>query len=79
MPVVTLKIPTATAERLERVAARRRMTKSAFLREALEKKLAQTPDEPSLHDLMRPTLGAVDSGVRDLGHNPKHLAGFGRR
>jgi len=79
MPVLTVKVPQETAARLERMAARRRMTKSAFLREALEKKLALTPDEPSLHDAMGPTLGGVDSGRRDLGHNPKHLAGFGRR
>lgn len=33
---------------------------------------------PSLHDLMKDSCGVVDSGVSDLGSNPKHLKGFGR-
>lgn len=31
-----------------------------------------------LEDLMSPARGVVDSGVADLGSNPKHLKGFGR-
>jgi predicted component of type VI protein secretion system len=31
----------------------------------------------SLAALMRAARGAVDSGVSDLGSNPKHLTGFG--
>jgi hypothetical protein len=33
---------------------------------------------PSLEELMAPARGVVDSGIRDLGSNPKHLKGFGR-
>lgn len=33
---------------------------------------------PSLHDLMKDSCGVVDSGVSDLGSNPRHLKGFGR-
>ena len=33
---------------------------------------------PSLHDLMKDSCGIVNSGVPDLGSNPKHLKGFGR-
>ena len=33
---------------------------------------------PSLAGLMKRARGAVDSGVPDLGSNPRHLAGFGR-
>jgi hypothetical protein len=33
---------------------------------------------PSLAALMKRARGMVDSGVGDLGSNPKHLAGFGR-
>lgn len=32
----------------------------------------------SLEKLMSPARGVVDSGVSDLGSNPKHLKGFGR-
>jgi hypothetical protein len=42
----------------------------------------QTPrgerKRPGLEDLMSPARGVVDSGVADLGSNPKHLKGFGR-
>ena len=79
MPIVTLKVPPEIAARLERVAMRRRVSKSAIVREALEEKLRRSPDRPSLHDAMRHSIGVLDSGVRDLGHNPKHLAGFGRK
>ena len=79
MPILTLKISPATAVRVERMASRRRLSKSALVREALEEKLRESAESPTLHDAMGPTLGVVDSGVRDLGHNPKYLAGFGRK
>ena len=79
MTVMTLKLPSQTAQRLTRAAARRRVSKSAFVRELLEVKLARLQDEPTLYDLMQPALGAVDSGQADLGHNPRHLEGFGRQ
>lgn len=34
--------------------------------------------KPGLHDLMKDACGVVDSGVSDLGSNPKHLKGFVR-
>jgi len=34
--------------------------------------------QPSLDELMKPARGVVESGVRDLASNPKHLKGFGR-
>jgi len=77
MPTVMLKLPTDTATRLDRVAARRRTTKSAVIREALEDKLRSFADESSVYDLMKASVGSIDSGTRDLGHNPKHLKGFG--
>lgn len=36
------------------------------------------PAQPSLQELMQDACGVVDSGVPDLGSNPKHLEGFGR-
>jgi len=77
MPTLTLKLPTNTADRLARMAASRRTTKSAVMREALEEKLRLFKDEPSVYDLMKVSVGAIASGVRDLGHNPAHLKGFG--
>jgi predicted transcriptional regulator len=77
MPTLTLKLPTDTAARLERMAARRRTTKSALMREALEDKLRSSAAEPSVYDLMKASAGSIDSGVGDLGHNPRYLKGFG--
>jgi predicted transcriptional regulator len=77
MRTVTLKLPADTAARLDRLAIRRRTTKSAVMREALEDKLRTSASEPSVYDLMKASVGSVDSGVRDLGHNPVHLKGFG--
>ena len=77
MPTLTLKLPTDTAARLERMAARRRTTKSAVMREALEEKLHSSANEASVYDMMRASVGSIDSRIRDLGHNPRHLKGFG--
>jgi predicted transcriptional regulator len=77
MQTLTLKLSTETAARLERMAARRRTTKSAVMREALEDKLRASANEPTVYDLMKASVGSIDSGIRDLGHNPAHLKGFG--
>ena len=74
---LTLKLSTDAAARLERMATRRRTTKSAVMREALEDKLRASANEPSVYDLMKASIGSIDSGIRDLGHNPVHLKGFG--
>jgi len=79
VPVITVKVPSETAIRVTRMAARRRVSKSTIVREALEEKLAPSSESPSVHDLMKPVLGALDGGLRDRGHNPKHLALFGRQ
>ena len=34
----------------------------------------QRNSQPSLVELMKNAIGVVDSGVPDLGSNPKHLA-----
>jgi predicted transcriptional regulator len=76
---LTLKLSTDTAARLERMATRRRITKSAVMREALEEKLRAAANEPSVYDLMKASIGSIDSGIGDLGHNPVHLKGFGQK
>ena len=48
------------------------------LRLVLETPRTGDGTKPSLHDLMKDSCGVVDSGVSDLGSNPKHLKGFGR-
>ena len=48
------------------------------LRLVLETPRTAATSKPALHDLMKGSAGVVDSGVPDLGSNPKHLKGFGR-
>ncbi len=34
--------------------------------------------QPDLAGLMKEALGVIESGIPDLGSNPRHLNGFGR-
>jgi predicted transcriptional regulator len=76
MPTLTFKVPIETAGLLKQIAARRGISRSAIIRKALDEELRRST---SLHELMKPSIGMIDSGVTDLGHHPRHLAGFGRR
>ncbi len=56
------------------------------LKDLIEEGLNRVLDEPRtkrsrprLSQLVKGARGAVASGVADLGSNPAHLAGFGRR
>lgn len=80
MNTVTCKLPRKLDLELRRVARRRGVGKSKVIRDALE---AHLPEQNKLagltaYDLMKDGLGVVDSGVADLGRNPKHMEGFGR-
>ena len=75
---LTLKVPPELALKLEAVAARKRIPKSKFVRDALITALSQEKEEPSLYDLMKDGIGCIKSGQRDLSTNPKHMEGFGQ-
>jgi predicted component of type VI protein secretion system len=47
------------------------------LRRVLDASAGPRP-KPTLAALMKGARGVVDSGVPDLGSNPRHLKGFGR-
>jgi len=82
MKTVTVKLPDELAVRLEKRAKRLGVSKSAILRESLERNLVgkngAVEEEPSAYDLMRDGFGCVDSGIGDLSTNPKYMEGFGR-
>lgn len=91
MTTISLKLPEQLLSRLEKESRTRRSTKSALVRECLEKQL---PDKRSLADLPKlpPGESVYDHalpilkrawarrgrGVRDLATNPKHMEGFGK-
>jgi len=78
MTTITCKISTKLNAQLEVMARRRRVSKSAILREALESKTKVTARSatPSAHDLVKHLCGSL-RGPKDLSTNPKRLRGFG--
>jgi Arc/MetJ-type ribon-helix-helix transcriptional regulator len=79
MPTITVKVSRPLAERLTRTVVRRRSTRSAVVREALEAHLAAEvgPTEGSCYDLTSDLAGSV-RGPSDLSSNRRRLKGYGR-
>ncbi len=75
MAQVSVKLSSELDRRLSELATRRRTTKAALVREALEA-LAAEPT-PSVAALARDLQGCVQ-GPRDLSTGERHLEGYGR-
>jgi len=70
---LTLRLPGALSEKLERTAARLKRKRSDVARLALEQFLDAQPDIRPV-DRVRDLLGKVESGISDLGQNHReHL------
>lgn len=78
MKVITCKIPEDLDGRLEAEARRRRVSKSAVVRESLVQSLRRKGRKPrvSAYDLVKDLVGKLH-GPSDLATNPKHMEGFG--
>jgi hypothetical protein len=76
---LSLKLPRELEARLNAAARRRRTTKSALIREAIESHLggSSVAAEGSILDLARDLVGSVE-GPGDLSCNPRRMRGFGR-
>ena len=78
MTTVSLKMPVALEQRLARLARSRGASRSAVIREALERLLTEASAHPdSCLALASDLVGCVE-GPADLSHNKKHFEGFGR-
>jgi hypothetical protein len=79
MQTISLKLPDNLLVRLESEAKARRVTKSWFVRESLEKALGKQNGDSavSCYDLARDLAGSVKGLPKDLADNPKHMKGFG--
>lgn len=75
MKTLTMKLPDSIAGWVERESRRQGRSKSAFVREILEKQ--QSGSAASALDAVSDLCGCVDSGLGDLSHNKKRLRGFG--
>ena len=78
MSAMSLKLPRPLLAKVEAVARRRKTTKSAVLREALEIYFKNGSGKPqvSCYDLSKHLCGIYD-GPSDLSTNPKYMDGFG--
>jgi hypothetical protein len=76
MRTLTMKVPDALLGWLEDETKRARRPKSALAREILQQH--QQRRHQSAFDLAADLCGCVQSGVRGLSRNKKHLKDFGR-
>lgn len=78
MKNVSMKVEDPLASRLEAEAARRRVSKSEILREALARYLDRDPVPPEGSVAARAArfAGCLE-GPPDLSYDPRHLEGFG--
>jgi hypothetical protein len=72
MEGISIKLPVPLGNALAAEARRRNVTKSAIVRESLERSLLALPQgggQPTCADLVRDLAGSVKSGRRDLATN----------
>ena len=80
MVTITLKVPPATSARLNAEAKARRISKSAIVRELIDKHFKSNGKEkhrPTFGELAGDLIGSIKGGPRDLATNPKYMEGFG--
>jgi hypothetical protein len=79
MTTISLKVPDTLDSRLAEEAQRRRTSKSALIREYVEKMLhsPRKGENASCLDLAGDLVGCL-SGPRDIATNPKYLEDFGQ-
>ncbi len=75
MRTVSFKLPESLDDALSELARRRKASRSALVREALEIYAASGKKSvtASVDELVKPL-----DGPRDLSTNPKHLSGYGK-
>jgi Arc/MetJ-type ribon-helix-helix transcriptional regulator len=77
MKTISVKLPEPVANWLARRAKETRRSRSAVVREALERERSQKDRPKSCRDLLADLEGSFD-GPPDLSTNPKYMEGFGQ-
>jgi len=80
MTTITCRIPEKMDAELDAVAEKRKVPKSAVVREAIAANLQEQTKQGRLsaYDVMKEACGVVKIGRRDLATNAKYMKGFGR-
>lgn len=84
MKTISLRLPDRLHAQVDREAKRQRRSKSAVIREAVERTLksrarsngSRGKRRPTVFELAGDLLGSVE-GPADLSTNPKYMEGFG--
>jgi hypothetical protein len=81
MRAISLKVPENLDARLSAMARRRRRSKSAIVRESLERTLAEEERDPEtpLFERMRHLVGCAKGRPADLSTNKEYLKDLGKR
>ncbi|MFT4046165.1 MAG: CopG family transcriptional regulator [Solimonas sp.] len=80
MNTISLKVPRKLDSRLTRASKAQGVSKSEFVRRAVEKALdeaAAPAQKPTLLELAGDLIGSVKFGPPDLSTNPKYMEGYG--
>lgn len=77
MATITCKIPDLWDAQLEAEAARRALTKSDLVREALQQALAAQKPATAFQRIQN-LCGIIKDGPADLSTNPKYMEDFGK-
>jgi hypothetical protein len=75
---ISLKIPAAVGAKLQSAAARKRVSKSEYVRTTLISALNAEEVKPSVFELIQDLAGSVSSGKKDVATNPKYMKGYGK-
>lgn len=79
MSTLTIELPNALKQLLDREARRRRTTPARLIRRTLEASLqnGNKGAGATLYELTRDLCGSVTGGPRDLARSKRHLKGYG--
>lgn len=79
MSTLSIKLSKVLDEKLTTTAKKRKKTKAAVVREALQEYLAeQDADSVSAYELAKDYIGIIDDGPTDLSTNKKYMEGYGQ-
>lgn len=80
MKILSFKVPEALDRKLAAVVKRRRVQKSAVVREALRQYLDESHEvrRGSFLELVGDLVGCVKDAPADLSSNPRHLEDLGK-